>query len=118
MSGKLSTHVLNTAEGCPAAGMKIDLLRIDQGDSVLIKSVQTNQDGRTDSPLLSGNDWQEGEYELRFHVGDYFDSRSDSGDANRFLSMVPIRFGIADKSQSYHVPLLVSRWSYSTYHGS
>jgi len=105
----LSTHVLDTSRGRPAAGMKIDLYWCDR--SALLKSVTTNSDGRTDGPLLSGEDMKEGNYELVFHVGDYFDDRS-------FLDRVPVRFRISDRAAKYHVPLLVTPWAYSTYRGS
>src|SRR3954468_20061064 len=105
----LSTHVLDTAHGRPAAGMKIELWSGDR--ATLLKTVTTNSDGRTDGPLLSGDEMQAGEYELLFHVGDYFGER-------KFLDRVPVRFTISDRSAKYHVPLLVSPWAYSTYRGS
>ena len=105
----LSTHVLDTTRGCPAAGMKIELWSVDP--SKLLKSVQTNSDGRTDGPLLAGNEIVVGNYELIFFVGDYFGER-------RFLDRVPVRFVISDAAAKYHVPLLVSPWAYSTYRGS
>lgn len=105
----LSTHVLDTARGCPAAGMKIELWSRDR--SLLLKTVTTNSDGRTDSPLLSGDEMASGDYELLFHVGEYF------GEA-KFLGCVPVRFTITDASARYHIPLLVSPWAYSTYRGS
>ena len=105
----LTTHVLDTARGCPAAGMTIELWSIDQ--SKLLKTVQTNKDGRTDSALLSENEMVAGTYELVFCVGDYFKER-------KFLDRVPIRFIISDATAKYHVPLLVSPWAYSTYRGS
>ena len=105
----LSTHVLDTARGRPAAGMKIDLYRCD--GSALLKSVTTNNDGRTDGPLLTGDEMKLGNYELVFHVGDYFGDKS-------FLDEVPVRFTISDAQTKYHVPLLVTPWSYSTYRGS
>ena len=111
--GKLSTHILDTAHGKPAAGLKIELLRA----STTLKTVTTNADGRTDEPLLTGDALQAGEYQLRFHVGDYFRA-AGSNDAKRFLDIVPIVFRIEDASANYHVPLLVSPWSYSTYRGS
>ncbi len=107
--GKLSTHVLDTANGRPAAGMKIELRRLPDGGT--LKTVSTNSDGRTDAPLLGPEEIVEGEYELVFHVGAYF------GEA-KFLDVVPVRFRIADAAQNYHVPLLCSPWSYSTYRGS
>lgn len=105
----LSTHVLDTARGRPARGMKIELWSAVA--SVLLKTVTTNEDGRTDAPLLAGDEMKTGDYELVFHVGDYF------GEA-KFLNRVPVRFTISDAAARYHVPLLVSPWAYSTYRGS
>ena len=105
----LSTHVLDTAHGRPAAGMMIELWSGDR--AVLLNSVRTNGDGRTDEPLLSGDAMTPGTYELVFHVGDYFGDRS-------FLDQVPVRFTVSDAGMNYHVPLLVTPWSYSTYRGS
>jgi 5-hydroxyisourate hydrolase len=105
----LTTHVLDTMRGCPAAGMKIEFWSLDQ--SKLLKTVETNSDGRTDTPLLAADEMNTGNYELVFHVGDYFDER-------RFLDRVPVRFVISDAAAKYHVPLLVSPWAYSTYRGS
>ena len=105
----LSTHVLDTMRGMPAAKMKIELWNGDR--TALLKTVVTNSDGRTDAPLLSGPEMQSGDYELVFYVGDYFGER-------RFLDRVPVRFTISDASAKYHVPLLVSPWAYSTYRGS
>jgi 5-hydroxyisourate hydrolase len=107
--GKLSTHVLDTANGRPAGGMKIELRSITSGE--LVKTLTTNSDGRTDAPVLGPEEIQAGEYELRFHVGAYF------GEA-KFLGVVPVRFRIADAGQNYHVPLLCTPWGYSTYRGS
>ena len=109
MSAKLSTHVLDLTTGKPAAGMRIELRNVSTG--VLMKAVQTNADGRTDSPLLAGGEMCAGEYELLFHVGDYFHDKS-------FLDRVPIRFRITDANASHHVPLLCTPWAYSTYRGS
>jgi hydroxyisourate hydrolase len=105
----LTSHVLDTMRGIPAAGMKIELWSIEQ--SKMLKSVQTNSDGRTESPLLAGDEMAAGTYELIFFVGDYFGER-------RFLDRVPVRFVISDPAAKYHVPLLVSPWAYSTYRGS
>ena len=105
----LSTHVLDTMHGRPAAGMKIELWSRDRSE--LIKTVTTNSDGRTDAPLLTGGEMKAGVYELVFHVGDYFGERT-------FLDQVPLRFKISDAQAKYHVPLLVTPWSYSTYRGS
>jgi 5-hydroxyisourate hydrolase len=105
----LTTHVLDTMRGIPAAGVKIELWSLDQ--SKLIKTVETNADGRCDAPLLAAGEMKTGNYELIFFVGDYFGER-------RFLDRVPVRFVISDAAAKYHVPLLVSPWAYSTYRGS
>lgn len=105
----LSTHVLDTANGCPAARMRIELWSHDR--SALLKTVMTNSDGRTDAPLLTGEEMKLGVYELVFHVGDYFGDRT-------FLDRVPVRLTISDAQAKYHVPLLVTPWAYSTYRGS
>ena len=105
----LTTHVLDTMRGCPAAGMKIELWSLDQAK--LLTTVETNADGRTESALLAGDEMVAGNFELIFFVGDYFGER-------RFLDRVPVRFVIADAAAKYHVPLLVSPWAYSTYRGS
>jgi 5-hydroxyisourate hydrolase len=118
MPAKLSTHVLDTANGCPAQGMQIDLWSLSGEKPTLIKTLKTNADGRTDFPLLVDTEMNEGLYELMFHVGDYFASKNVPLPEVRFLNRVPIRFGIADSTASYHVPLLCSPWSYSTYRGS
>ena len=118
MPGRLSTHVLDTAHGRPAADMRIELwLMADDGEK-LIKTVRTNADGRTDQPLLDAASIAVGTYELIFFVGEYFESTGVAMPDPRFLDTVPVRFGIADPSAGYHVPLLVSPWSYSTYRGS
>lgn len=109
---KLSTHVLDIASGKSAAGMRIELYRIDSAARSKLKDVRTNNDGRTDAPLLSDSDMAAGNYEILFHVGDYF------GLSPRFLDVVPVRFAITDKAANYHVPLLCSPWAYSTYRGS
>lgn len=120
MSGKLTTHVLDTAQGCPAANLTIELWTIDPAteQKTLLKTVQTNADGRTDAPLLTNGELQIGVYELVFAVGDYFAQSSLNTPTPPFLDWVPVRFGIADASAHYHVPLLASPWSYSTYRGS
>ncbi|MBB5703442.1 5-hydroxyisourate hydrolase [Ochrobactrum daejeonense] len=116
---KLSTHVLDTAQGVPAAAMRIELYRMAaNGTPELIKRVVTNLDGRTDAPLLTGDEMRTGIYELQFHVAEYFDGRGAEQANPPFLDLVPIRFAIADPEGHYHVPLLVSPWSYSTYRGS
>lgn len=117
MPGKLTTHVLDTARGKPATGMRVDLSRLSRGRAMLIKTVRTNADGRTDQPLLSAAEFRVGVYQLMFHVNEYF-SATDSPDAGKFLDRVPVIFLITDASANYHVPLLVSPWAYSTYRGS
>ena len=115
---RLSTHVLDTVKGVPAAGMRIDLHRLDaEGLPRHLKSVTTNADGRTDEPLLAAEAVLAGTYRLTFHVGEYF-AAMRSADACRFLREVPVVFGIDDPAGTYHVPLLVSPWSYSTSRGS
>ena len=105
----LTTHVLDVSRGVPARGMTIELWSLEP--SRKLKTVQTNDDGRIDSPLLAGDQMVSGSYELVFLVGDYFGER-------KFLDRVPVRFTISDPTAKYHVPLLVSPWSYSTYRGS
>jgi 5-hydroxyisourate hydrolase len=117
MAGKLTTHVLDTAHGHPAVGMKIVLSKIESTGVAPIKTVFTNSDGRTDDALLEGNDLLVGTYELMFYVGDYY-AKYGEAESPRFLDVVPIRFGIANHDAKYHVPLLCSRWAYSTYRGS
>jgi 5-hydroxyisourate hydrolase len=116
--GRLTTHVLDTAQGCPGAGMKLALFRLDSVGRALIHTARTNADGRCDGPLLEGADFLPGEYELVFQAGAYFKTRSMVLPEPPFLNEVVLRFGIADPEQHYHVPLLISPWSYSTYRGS
>ena len=111
---KLTTHVLDTATGRPGAGITIELYRID-GERRQVCTVVTNADGRSDAPLLDGD--AVGQWELVFHVGDYFKAQGVELPSPAFLDQVPLRFGIYDDGH-YHVPLLVSPWSYSTYRGS
>ena len=115
---RLSTHVLDTANGCPAADMQIQLWSVADSTPRLLKTVRTNADGRTDQPLLAEAELRPGQYELVFFVGDYFAARTSGRSNLPFLDRVPVRFGIADANAAYHVPLLVSPWSYSTYRGS
>jgi 5-hydroxyisourate hydrolase len=110
MSGRLTTHVLDTAHGCPAGGIAIELARLEGGRREILRTLATNADGRTDEPLLDGGELSTGEYEIVFSVGDYFPTG--------FLDRVPVRFKVADAEADYHVPLLVSPWSYGTYRGS
>ena len=114
-AGRLTTHVLDTALGKPAQGLRIDLYRIEGDTHHHVKSTRTNGDGRCDAPLLSAETMKAGAYELRFHAGDYFGRTSEGP---MFLDIIPIRFGLADESAHYHVPLLLSPYSYSTYRGS
>jgi 5-hydroxyisourate hydrolase len=114
MSGLLTTHVLDTANGRPAAGLEIALFRIEGDERSALKTVRTNDDGRTDEPLLKEDEFERGVYEIFFHLGEYF----GEGGEPPFLDRVPVRFGISDPDAHYHVPLLASPWSYSTYRGS
>ena len=117
--GRLTTHVLDTAQGVPAAGIVIELWRLDEGEHrVPLRVVRTNPDGRTDLPLLEGEALTVGIYELVFGVADYFARQPVTTSNPPFLGRVPVRFGIADPAAHYHVPLLVSPWAYSTYRGS
>lgn len=117
MTGYLTTHVLDTARGCPAEGLRIDLFRLDGEARVHLRSLQTNADGRTDSRILPAEEFRTGEYELVFHVGDYLDRAGAPPETPRFLGAVPIRFGMSEPMH-YHVPLLLSPFGYSTYRGS
>lgn len=116
--GRLTTHVLDTAHGKPAAGMTVEFLTRDGERWTLIKTLVTNADGRTDEPLLAPEAMRAGEFQLMFHAGDYFRRTGVALPQPAFLNRVPIVFGIADVNAHYHVPLLVSPWSYSTYRGS
>lgn len=120
MSGRLTTHVLDTAQGRPAANVAIEVWALDpQGDDRrLLKTARTNSDGRTDEPLLSGRELQVGYYELVFAMGDYFAAQSITTSKPPFLNRIPIRFGVPDPAADYHVPLLASPWAYITYRGS
>lgn len=116
--GKLTTHVLDTARGMPCAGMHIELFVFLSGVRTSLSKQISNADGRCDAPLLAGATFAPGEYELEFHAGDYFAAQGIEQSTPRFVDRVSLRFGIADSDGSYHVPLLVSPWSYSTYRGS
>lgn len=116
--GHLSTHVLDTASGKPAAGIAIELRRLaDDGTGETIASAVTNADGRTDAPLLAGEALTAGTYELVFAIGPYF-AEAGLTTGQPFLDRVPVRFGVSDPEAKYHVPLLITPWSYSTYRGS
>ena len=120
MAGRLTTHVLDTVHGRPAAGLAIELYRIDPESEAReqLTVMRTNGEGRTDGPLLSGEGLQTGIYELVFNVGDYFAAVGRANAPIPFLSKVPVRFGVADADANYHIPLLTSPWAYSTYRGS
>lgn len=115
--GRLTTHVLDTASGKPAAGMTIELWSTD-AEPRLVRSVVTNADGRVDGALLDGTAFAVGTYELRFAAGDYLRRAGHVLPEPAFLDVIPIRFGLADTSAHYHVPLLISPYGYSTYRGS
>ena len=118
-TGRLTTHVLDTASGKPARGVAVSLFAIEaSGARRLLKSTQTNGDGRCDAPFLSGAQMAVGAYELVFEVAAYFSAAGVALSDPPFLDVVPIRFGIADASAHYHVPLLISPYGYSTYRGS
>lgn len=115
--GRLTTHVLDTARGIPAGGVVLKLYRLRPERELLAESV-TNADGRLDAPIFEGEAFTPGEYELLFEAGDYFRGSDVDLPEPPFVDQVVLRFGIADNAQHYHVPLLVSPWSYSTYRGS
>jgi 5-hydroxyisourate hydrolase len=115
----LTTHVLDTSIGQPAAGVEIELFALDaDGARTLVKRAQTNADGRTDAPLIAAGDARVGTFELAFHIGAYFRAREVVTADPPFLDVVPIRFAVADPAAHYHVPLVATPWSYSTYRGS
>lgn len=116
--GRLTTHVLDTMAGRPAAGLAIDLYALDGESAAHIKTVVTNSDGRIDGPMLDGRDFRIGIFELRFHAGDYLRAANVEIPDPAFLDTIPIRFGIADPDAHYHVPLLLSPYGYATYRGS
>ncbi|MDF1856061.1 hydroxyisourate hydrolase [Pseudooceanicola sp.] len=116
--GYLTTHVLDTARGAPAAGLRIALYRISGESRMKLLEMTTNADGRTDSPILPQGRFEPGEYELIFHAGAYLRASGQAGAAPLFLDRIPIRFGISDGAAHYHVPLLLSPYGYSTYRGS
>ncbi len=115
--GRLTTHVLDTVSGRPATGVSIELWRLD-GTPEPMTTVTTNEDGRVDAPILEGPAFETGIYELRFHAGDYLRSKGYDLPEPAFLDVIPIRFGLSEADSHYHVPLLVSPFSYSTYRGS
>ncbi|MES2932849.1 MAG: hydroxyisourate hydrolase [Pseudomonadota bacterium] len=115
---KLTTHVLDIGQGQPAAGVKIALYEVSAGFKTLLKNVVTDQDGRCDAALLEGAAMRVGQYELVFAAGDYFAGQGVALPSPRFIDQVTLAFGVADVTQNYHVPLVVSPWAYSTYRGS
>jgi 5-hydroxyisourate hydrolase len=117
MTGYLTTHVLDTARGCPAQGLKIELFKIDGETRSHLKTLVTNDDGRTDEQILPADQFQIGTFELVFHAGDYLDANGTPPETPRFLDVIPLRFGMSEASH-YHVPLLLSPFGYSTYRGS
>ena len=116
--GYLTTHVLDSANGIPGAGISIKLFYIENNKSKLISSCVTNDDGRCDGPLLEGEAFVKGIYQLEFNIGDYYRVKSSISSEPDFLNTVVIRFGVSKESEHYHIPLLVSPYSYSTYRGS
>lgn len=117
MTGYLTTHVLDTARGCPAEGIKIELFRLNGESRELLKTLTTNDDGRTDEQILPAEEFALGTYELLFHAGPYLDATGTPPEDPRFLDVIPIRFGMSEASH-YHVPLLLSPFGFSTYRGS
>jgi 5-hydroxyisourate hydrolase len=118
MPGRLTTHVLDTAHGCPAAGIRLEAFRLAGDAREPLASLTTNADGRCDGPVLEGAAFTPGTYELLFHVAVYFRGLGLDLPEPPFLDAVPLRFGVADAGQHYHVPLLVSPYGYATYRGS
>jgi len=115
----VTTHVLDVTSGWPAEGVRVELYELTDGSRRrLVADVVTNANGRTDKPLLSSETARSGRFELVFHAGDYFRRRQAEMADPPFLDLIPIRFGLADPQSHYHVPLIVSPWSYSTYRGS
>lgn len=117
-NGRLTTHVLDTANGRPAAGVRIELARLTAQRREPLAEATTNADGRCDAPLVAGDAFAPGQYELTFHVGAYFRALGAAVGEPAFLEAVPVRFGVARGGQHYHVPLLISPYGYSTYRGS
>ncbi|MCS4503935.1 5-hydroxyisourate hydrolase [wastewater metagenome] len=116
--GRLTTHILDTAHGRPGSGIRIALARVEDNVLTPLTDAVSNDDGRVDGPLLEGDAFRAGQYQLVFQVGEYFDRLGLPGDAPRFLDEVVVRFGIAHADEHYHVPLLISPYSYTTYRGS
>ncbi|MDD9271399.1 hydroxyisourate hydrolase [Paenibacillus sp. GCM10023248] len=118
MSAGLTTHVLDISQGRPAQNVRIDLYRLHDGAAELLRTEHTNADGRLPGPMLGGEAFQPGTYELLFHVGDYYRQAGVEMADPPFLDRVPIRFGVASADTHYHVPILIAPWGYNTYRGS
>lgn len=116
--GRLTTHVLDAAHGCPGSGIKVTLFRVEDQQLTAVATRETNADGRCDQPLLEGDDYRSGVYQLHFQAGDYYRRRGVTLGEPAFLDEVVLRFGIDAAQDHYHVPLLISPYSYSTYRGS
>lgn len=116
--GRLTTHVLDAAHGSPGRDIAVELYRVEAGGLELVARALTNDDGRCDAPLLQGDDYRSGVYQLHFHAGDYYRARGVVMAEPAFLDVVVLRFGIDQAQEHYHVPLLISPYSYSTYRGS
>ncbi|WP_261886590.1 hydroxyisourate hydrolase [Vibrio pomeroyi] len=116
--GRLTTHVLDTTHGLPGAEIKVELYKVNEDSTEKLATVLTNSDGRTNAPILAGNEFRPGKYQLVFYVADYYKSKGVELDGVPFLDDVVIRFGLDDPDAHYHVPLLVSPYSFSTYRGS
>ncbi|WP_298917051.1 hydroxyisourate hydrolase [uncultured Roseobacter sp.] len=117
MAGYLTTHVLDTARGCPASGLEIELFRIEGAQRTSLRRLVTNEDGRTDVQILPEAEFETGTYELVFYCGDYLDRSGVAPESPRFLDEIPLRFGMSEAAH-YHVPLLLSPFGYATYRGS
>jgi 5-hydroxyisourate hydrolase len=116
--GKLSTHVLDTSIGKPGQGIAVTLIKVENNGSTILTQAITNSDGRCDAPLLEGDSLNVGEYQLEFDIGEYYARHRKDLPKPPFLNKVVIRFQVASSHENYHVPLVVTPWSYSTYRGS
>lgn len=116
--GRLTTHVLDAAHGCPGSSIKVELYRVEGAQLTQVANAVTNDDGRCDAPLLQGDAYRSGVYQLQFSAGDYYRARGVTLPEPAFLDVVVLRFGISAEQDHYHVPLLISPYSYSTYRGS
>ncbi len=118
MAGYLTTHVLDTARGCPAQGLRLSLYRLDSGNRLPLKDANTNEDGRVDAPIATGDEFRIGVYELEFAAGAYLKRHFPALEQPLFLDLITLRFGVSDAAAHYHEPLLLSSFGYSTYRGS